>query len=75
MFPMLYYRIKIETEYDTNDFCEVASHLPLEDASEEVIMRVIEYNDKLAGALIRTYAKKRIRILVERISIIKYFMR
>lgn len=72
MFPPLYYRIKIETEYGTNNFCKVVSHLPLEDVSDEVIMRVIEYNDELAGALIRTYAKKHIRILVERISFVKY---
>lgn len=74
MFPLLYYRIKIKTEYGINNFCEVASHLPLEDASDEVIMRVIEHNDELAGALIRTYAKKRIRILVERISFLSYFV-
>lgn len=66
---MYCYTIQLETEYGITDFCDIHSATPLENATEEEIIKAVEAS---GATMIIYYVKTLKHIYAKRIPTIKY---
>lgn len=69
---MYCYTIQLETEYGITDFCDICSATPLENATEEEIIKAVEASGGIGATMIIYYMETLKHIYAKRIPTIKY---
>ncbi len=71
---MYFYTVKTDGKFGIEDYCDIMWATSLNEASEEEIIKAVEENGGISGAMIRIHRENVDRIFVERIRAHQFFL-
>lgn len=71
---MYFYTVKTDGEFGIENYCDIMWATSLDEATEEEIIKAVEENGGIGGAMIRIHRENVDRIFVERIRAYQFFL-